>query len=106
MTSTGGCDEYFSLSNLEGSSYETEIAYSTLCVPNKLKAAIFLLAIIFFTAVAFLCVGLLVRELVRRPKWTWKTRGYLIYAVQAEGLLFLFFPFVFFFFLVIFYLDD
>jgi len=31
------CDEYFSLSNLGGSSQETEIGFSTLCVSNKTK---------------------------------------------------------------------
>ena len=36
------CDEYFSFSNLGGSSFETEIGYSTLCVSNKAKAAILL----------------------------------------------------------------
>lgn len=34
------CDEAFSFSNLEGTSFESEIGYSTLCASNKAKAAI------------------------------------------------------------------
>jgi len=60
------CDEYFSLSNLEGSSLETEIGYSTLCVQNKLKAAVFISATIGFFLWFCLSVVLFVREYLRQ----------------------------------------
>lgn len=78
-----GCDEYFSLSNLAGSSYETEVGFSTLCVPNQVKAAVFILGLIFFFGLSGLSVLLMVKEFRRKNqwKWSWRTRGLVVYAV-------------------------
>lgn len=50
------CDEYFSFSNLYGSSYETEIGWSTLCVSNQAKAGI-LLGLLVLNSVLTLVSG-------------------------------------------------
>ena len=48
------CDEYFSFANLAGSSFETEVGYSTFCVSNQAKAAILIIELILFTVVLFI----------------------------------------------------
>jgi len=84
-TTSFPCEEYFSLNNLEGSSLETEIGYSTLCIPNKLKAAVFILAIVSFFLVLCLSVVFGIKEIMTARRWTWKVQGFILCGTVAGG---------------------
>jgi len=76
------CNEYFSVSSLSDWSYETEIAYSTLCVPNQLKAAVFLIFLIGFLIVLTASATFIVRRVRNGKTWTWKTRYIFSHAIS------------------------
>ena len=89
------CAEFFSLNDLSGSSLETEMGTSTLCVSNKLKAAIF---IIFILLNGFLLLATwvyLFRELRRKRKWTWKIRSTINVSTNFAGTQAVFFLILF-----------
>ena len=85
MTSLPSCDEYFSVSNLAGLSLETEVAYSTLCVQNRLKAAVFICATVFFFLWFCLSVVLLAREYMAAKTWTWKVQGFILVCTTSAS---------------------
>ena len=76
------CNEYFSVSSLSDWSYETEIAYSTLCVPNQLKAAVFLIFLVGFLILLTASLVFIARRVRNGKTWTWKTRCIFFYALS------------------------